>query len=102
MPVVTVTPSSDRWGYFAATSSDGRTIVQRSRVPLLDASRALLTSANSTHAIGMVHMGSSVIALTGILSICAGLEVIETGTAPVFRRYQGRHSDRTSVISSSE
>jgi hypothetical protein len=85
--IVVVSALSSVPGYFSA-ALDGIEIVAKSRQPMLEASRALLTTENSTHAIAMVHSGSSVIALTGILGHCARLEVSEGPSAPFFRPYR--------------
>jgi hypothetical protein len=83
--IVTVAASSDRLGYFAATSSDGRTIVERSRTPLCDAARSLLTSGNSTWPLVMRQAGSSFDALMSTIGHAASLTVHETRWGPKFR-----------------
>jgi hypothetical protein len=88
-------------GYFSAASSDGDVVVPKSRMPLLDASRVLLTTLNSTFRVSMMHVGSTVVALTGILGRCAQLEVSEKPNGPIFRRYRADQHDPTSVLASS-
>ena len=69
-------------------TAPGASIVPKSRMPLLDASRVLLTTENSSHAIGIIHAGSIAIALSGVIGICAGLTVAEGPSRPFFRRHE--------------
>ena len=97
--IVYVTALSSVPGHFAAVM-DGTTIVPKTRQPLLDASRVLLTSENSTHTIGMTHSGSTAIALKGIIGQCAKLTVAEGPSGPVFRRWEPIQQPATSVLAS--
>ena len=54
---ITANPLSSAPGHFSAVSSSGYVLVERSRTPLLDSARVLLSTANSTHALIMRHGG---------------------------------------------
>jgi hypothetical protein len=61
---ITAAPLSSAPGHFSAASSDGHVLVKRSRMPLLDSARALLTAGNSTHVIIMQRGGVDVLITT--------------------------------------
>jgi len=76
-------------GQFSATSSEGTIIVAKSRMPLLDAARAIQTSANSTYELVMCHAGSSVDALRTTVGYAASLTVgSDHSGMPVFLPYK--------------
>jgi hypothetical protein len=58
--LITVIASTDGHGVYTAVSTAGVVLVERSRTPLLDGARALLSmsTAYSSHTISMTHGGS--------------------------------------------
>jgi hypothetical protein len=76
-------------GQFSATSSEGTIIVAKSRMPLLEAARAIHSTGNSTFALIMRHAGSSADALRATVGYAAGLTVGSDHTGmPVFLPYK--------------
>ena len=86
--IITATALTSVLGHFAA-SLDGAVIVAKSRMPLLDAARAIQTSANSTYELVMCHAGSSVDALRTTVGYAASLTVgSDHSGMPVFLPYK--------------
>lgn len=99
MITISITALTSVPGHFSA-AHDGTTIVPKSRQPMLDASRALLTTENSTWPLAMVHSGSTIVALTGIIGKLATLETNETPWGPVFRPHRPRQGDPGCILPS--
>jgi hypothetical protein len=86
MMIITATALTSVLGHFAA-SLDGAVIVAKSRMPLLDAARAIQTSANSTYELVMRPAESSVDALRTTVGYAASLTIVSAGNGgPTFAR----------------
>jgi hypothetical protein len=101
--LITVVASPDGHCLYTAVSTAGVVLVERSRTPLLDGARALLSmsSATSSHPLAMCHTGSTAIALTATtVGYAAGLEVVESGHGPIFRPHRPLQEAHTANIPS--
>jgi hypothetical protein len=90
--VIIVEPVPERPGYFEARLD--ACLLVRSRQPLLDVARRLLTLGHSAHAaVEMKYIGSDTVCLSALVGTAAKLTVEDDRLGrPRFRRWRGPRS----------
>ena len=86
---IVVAPIANKAGYFSARIDGDRTLLCRSRTPLLDSARILLARGYAPSLVlHMRHDGVGESALWASLEVAAALMVEDSGRGTVFRRFR--------------